>query len=46
MQELKTKVDLDQSKKDHFLFAIGGIELGEFERSELRHVMQQIDNKL
>jgi hypothetical protein len=46
MADKKTKVDLDTSKNDHFILAINGIELGEYERSELRHIMQQIDNKI
>lgn len=46
MQQNETKVQLDKSKKDHFNLAINGIELGEFERSQLRHLIQQIDNKL
>ena len=45
-KENKTKVDLDKSKKDHFLFAINNIELGEYEISELRHIIQQIDTKI
>ena len=46
MSKPKTKIDLDRSKKDHFLFAINGIEIGEYEVSELRHIIQQIDNKI
>lgn len=41
-----TKVQLDKSKKDHWLFKIGKIEIGEFERSELRYIIQQIDNEI
>lgn len=46
MKDNKSIVQLDKSKKDHFNLSIGGCELGEFERSELRHVIQQIDNKI
>ena len=46
MSENKTKVDLDKSKKDHYNFSINGVLLGEYETSELRHIIEQIDNKI
>jgi len=33
-----------ETKKDHYLLMIKGQSLGVFERSELRHIIQIIDN--
>lgn len=33
-------------RKDYFKFLINGVNLGEWERSELRHLIETIDNKL
>ncbi|MFD2566097.1 hypothetical protein [Pseudotenacibaculum haliotis] len=39
-------VNLEPTKKDHFNLSIVGIDLGEFETSELRSIIGQIDNKI
>jgi hypothetical protein len=33
-------------RKDYYIFNINGVKLGEWERSELRHLIQTIDNKI
>ena len=33
-------------RKDYFNFLINGVKLGEWERSELRHLIEVIDNKI
>jgi len=33
-------------KKDYYKFVINGLKLGEWERSELRHLIEVIDNKI
>ncbi len=33
-------------KKDYYKFLINGVNLGEWERSELRHLIEVIDNKI
>jgi hypothetical protein len=33
-------------QKDHFHFSINGLKLGEWERSDLRHLIETIDNKI
>tara|TARA_R110000803_G_C11755759_1_gene293195 strand:+ start:45 stop:182 length:138 start_codon:yes stop_codon:yes gene_type:complete len=34
------------TKKDHFILIIDGINNGEKERSKLRHIIGEIDNKI
>lgn len=46
MAESKSDVALDKTKKDHYKLKINNVDLGEFERSDLRHIIQQIDNKI
>ena len=41
-----SKVKLKPTKKDHFKLSLNGIEIAEYERSELRYIIQQIDNKI
>lgn len=36
----------DTERKDYFKFLINGVNLGEWERSELRHLIEVIDNKI
>jgi hypothetical protein len=33
-------------RKDYYKFVINGVKLGEWERSELRHLIETIDNKI
>lgn len=33
-------------RKDYYLLIINDISLGEFERSELRHIIETIDNAI
>ena len=33
-------------RKDYYKFLINGVNLGEWERSELRHLIEVIDNKI
>lgn len=33
-------------RKDYFKFNINGVKLGEWERSELRQLIETIDNKI
>ncbi|MCI2229565.1 hypothetical protein MC378_10335 [Polaribacter sp. MSW13] len=42
----KTKVELLPSKKDHYNFYLNGKLIDEFTKSELCHMVQQIDNKI
>ena len=36
----------DAERKDYYKFLINGVKLGEWERSELRHLIEIIDNKI
>ena len=36
----------DTERKDYYKFLINGVNLGEWERSELRHSIETIDNKI
>tara|TARA_B100000497_G_scaffold10023_1_gene11083 strand:- start:4578 stop:4712 length:135 start_codon:yes stop_codon:yes gene_type:complete len=36
----------ESEQKDHFYFSINGLKLGEWERSDLRHLIETIDNKI
>jgi len=33
-------------RKDYYKFSINGVKLGEWERSELRHLIGVVDNKI
>ena len=33
-------------RKDYFKFSINGVKIGYWERSELRHLIETIDNKI
>ena len=41
-----TTVTLTSIRKDYYNLSIGTIAIGTFERSELRHILEQIDNKI
>jgi len=36
----------DSERKDHYKFLINGVNLGEWERSDLRYLIEVIDNKI
>jgi hypothetical protein len=36
----------DSERKDYYKFLINGVNLGEWERSDLRHLIEVIDNKI
>jgi hypothetical protein len=38
--------ELKPTKKDHYNLVINGVKLGEWERSDLRHLIETIDNKI
>jgi hypothetical protein len=39
-------IEITDSKKDHYYLTINKIKLGEFERSDLRHLIEKIDNQI
>jgi len=41
-----TTVTLTSIRKDYYNFSIGTTIIGTFERSELRHIIEQMDNKI
>ena len=41
-----TTVTLTSIRKDYYNLSIGTTIIGTFERSELRHILEQIDNKI
>ena len=40
------EIEISESKKDHYYLTINKIRLGEFERSDLRKLIEKIDNKI
>jgi len=40
------EIEINNSSKDYFYLTINRIRLGEFERSDLRHLIETIDNKI
>lgn len=38
------KIKCIEVKKDHYVLIINDVNLGEFERSELRNIIEKIDN--
>jgi hypothetical protein len=36
----------DSERKDYYKFLINGVNLGEWERSDLRYLIEVIDNKI
>jgi|TARA_R110000782_G_scaffold137341_1_gene229834 hypothetical protein len=40
------KIEISESKKDHYYLTINKIRLGEFERSDLRNLIEKIDNQI
>jgi len=39
-------IEITDSRKDHYYLTINKIKLGEFERSELRYLIEKIDNQI
>jgi len=39
-------IEIKPTKKDHYYLTINKIRLGEFERSDLRHLIEKIDNQI
>ena len=46
MKDLNSKLTIMETKKDHYVISLKGNFIGEFERSELRHIIEQIDNAI
>ena len=46
MKDLNSTLTIMETKKDHYVLSLKGAFLGEFERSELRHIIEQIDNSI
>ena len=46
MKDQNSNLTIMETKKDHYVLSLKGVFLGEFERSELRHIIEQIDNKI
>ena len=40
------EIEITDSRKDHYYLTINKIKLGEFERSDLRHLIEVIDNHI
>jgi hypothetical protein len=40
------EIEISESKKDHYYLTINKIRLGEFERSDLRKLIEKIDNQI
>ena len=40
------EIEISESKKDHYYLTINKIRLGEFERSDLRNLIEKIDNQI
>lgn len=46
MRDQNSTLTIMETKKDHYAVSLKGTFLGEFERSELRHIIEQIDNAI
>ena len=46
MKDLNSTLTIMETKKDYYVLSLKGEFLGEFERSELRHIIEQIDNAI
>ena len=46
MKDLNSTLTIMETKKDYFVLSLKGEFLGEFERSELRHIIEQLDSKI
>ena len=43
---MEVKVEPVLAKKDYFVLTINGVLIGEYEKSELRYIMEKIDNAI
>ena len=46
MKDSNSTLTIMETKKDYFVLSLKGEFLGEFERSELRHIIEQLDSKI
>ena len=46
MKDVNSTITIMETKKDYYVVSLRGNFMGEFERSELRHIIEQIDNKI
>lgn len=46
MKDINSTITIMPTSKDHFVISLKGKFLGEFEKSELRHIIEQIDNAI
>lgn len=37
---------IEKTDKDYFVINISGVNLGKFERSDIRHIIEQMDNAI
>lgn len=37
---------IEQTDKDYFVITISGVNLGKFERSDIRHIIEQMDDAI
>lgn len=37
---------IEQTDKDYFVITISGVNLGKFERSDIRYIIEQMDNAI
>lgn len=43
-QVAKESIDVINTKEDHYKIKINGIDLGEWEKSQIRHFIEVLDN--
>ena len=46
MSETSLETNCVRIRKDHFMLLINNVNLGVFERSELRHIIEVVDNAI
>jgi hypothetical protein len=46
MKNSNSTLTIMETKKDYYVLSLKGVFLGEFERSELRHIIAQIDRAI
>lgn len=46
MKDINSTITIMPTSKDYFVISLKGQFLGEFEKSELRHIIEQIDNAI
>jgi len=40
------KFKIEKIEKDYFVITISGVNLGKFERSDIRHIIEQMDDAI